>query len=180
MKIRVAARRSLSIAALCGAILAAPACSERVHKQPTIEEAPKLASTIQMGDTATAAQLVKGFHNLEDGRWRWTQKQFALALRPPVQASQKGAVLELHLTVPQSIIDALKSITLTATLGGVALAPETYRKAGEYTYKRDVEPKQISGDAVRIDFQLDKAVPPGTTDQRELGIVVTSAGLVAK
>ena len=38
----------------------------------------------------------------------------------------------------------------------------------------------ISGDAVRIDFQLDKTIAPGASDLRELGIVVESAGLVAK
>jgi hypothetical protein len=43
-----------------------------------------------------------------------------------------------------------------------------------------VDASLISGDAVRIDFQLDKAIAPGASDLRELGIVVESAGLVAK
>ena len=46
--------------------------------------------------------------------------------------------------------------------------------------RRDVDASLISGDAVRVDFQLDKAFAPGATDLRELGIVATSAGLVAK
>ena len=171
-------RSRLGLAAL---LLAAAACNyEKVHKQPTIEEAPRLASTVHMGDPTAAAQLVSGFHDIEGGSWRWTQKQFAVTLRPPAQAARQGAVLELHLTVPEPSIEALKSLTLTASVGGSTLAPETYRKAGAYTYRRDVNASLISGDAVRIDFQLDKAVAPGASDLRELGIVVESVGLVAK
>ncbi len=169
------------VAVLAALLLAAAACNyERIPKQPTIEEAPRLASTVHMGDPADAAQLVSGFYDIEGGGWRWTQKQFAVTLRPPAQAARKGAVLELHLTVPEPSIEALKSLTLTASVGGTALAPETYRKAGAYTYRRDVDASLVSSDAVRIDFQLDKAIPPGATDLRELGIVIESAGLVAK
>ena len=169
------------VAVLTALLLAASACNyERIPRQPTIEEAPRLASTVHMGDATAAAQLVSGFWDIEGGEWRWTQKQFAITLRPPVQAARRGAVLELHLTAPEPSIQALKSLTLTASVGGSTLAPETYRKAGEYIYRRDVDAKLISGDAVRIDFQLDKTIAPGATDLRELGLVVTSAGLVAK
>src|ERR1017187_8062321 len=166
---------------LAALLLAAGACNyEKVPKQPTIEEAPRLASTVHMGDPTAAAQLVSGFHDIEGSGWRWTQKQFAVTLRPPAQAARQGAVLELHLTVPEPSIEALKSLTLTASVGGTILAPETYRKAGAFTFRRDVDASLISGDAVRIDFQLDKAVAPGASDLRELGIVVESVGLVAK
>jgi hypothetical protein len=54
------------------------------------------------------------------------------------RSAQQGAVLELHLTVPPPTIAKLGSITLSASIGDTALAPETYSKAGEYTYRRDV------------------------------------------
>ena len=177
-------RRWAGPAARCGAaalLLAAAGCNyERIPKLPTMEEAPRLASTVHMGDATASAQLVSGFYDIEGGSWRWTKKQFAVTLRPPAQGARQGAVLELHLTVPEPSIGKLKSLTLTASVGGSTLAPETYRKAGAYTYRRDVDAKLISGDAVRIDFQLDKAVAPGASDLRELGIVVESVGLVAK
>ena len=40
-------------------------------------------------------------------------------------------------------------------------------------------PRFKAGDTVRVDFQLDKAIPPGGGDIRELGIVVLSIGLEA-
>jgi hypothetical protein len=63
-------------------------------------------------------------------------------LHPPARSAQQGAVLELHLTVPPPTIEKLGSITLSASIGGAALAPETYSKAGEYTYRRDVPAKR--------------------------------------
>src|ERR1017187_1304689 len=102
------------VAVLTALLLAASACNyERIPRQPTIEEAPRLASTVHMGDATAAAQLVSGFHDIEGGSWRWTQKQFAVTLRPPAQAARQGAVLELHLTVPEPSIGKLKSLTLT-------------------------------------------------------------------
>jgi len=166
--------------ALIVVMLAMAGCSERVHRQATIEEAPQLAATINMGDRSAAGQLVSGFHDNEAGGWRWTERQFAVTLRPPRQAARLGAELELHLSVPQSSIDQLKSLTLTARVGGTALAPETYRKAGDYTYRREIEPGVISGRAARVDFALDHALPPGAADLRELGIVVQSAGMAAR
>jgi hypothetical protein len=91
-----------------------------------------------------------------------------------------GAVLELHLTVPPPAIQKLGSITLSATAGDAALAPETYSKTGDYVYRRDVPASALTGDSVRIDFQLDKAVPPSEADKRELGIIAASVGLAAK
>jgi hypothetical protein len=117
---------------------------------------------------------------VEANAWRWTQGQFAVTLRPPARAAQQGAVLELHLTVPRPSIEKLQRLSLSATVAGTALTPETYTKAGDYIYRRDVPANLLAGDTVRIDFQLDKTMPPGAVDKRELGIVVSSAGLVAQ
>jgi hypothetical protein len=170
--------RTLLLAAL---LVAAPACKHpRVHSTDTIEEAQRLASSVQMADRGAAPQLASGFYEIESNAWRWTMQKFAVNLRPPARAAQQGAVLELHLTVPQPSIQKLGSLTLSAAIGGTALAPETYSKQGEYIYRRDIPANLLAGDAVRIDFQLDKAMPPGNADKRELGIVASSVGLVAK
>lgn len=166
---------------LAALLAAAPACKHpTVHSTDTIEEAPRLASLVHMGDRTMANQLASGFYDIESGAWRWTMQQFAVNLRPPAHSAQQGAVLELHLTVPPPSIRKLGSITLSAAIGGSVLAPETYSKAGEYTYRRDVPANLLGGDAVRIDFQLDKAMPPDDVDKRELGIVTSSVSLAAK
>jgi hypothetical protein len=170
--------RKLLLAALLAAM---PACKHpAVHSTDTIEEAPHLASTVQMSDRTVASQLASGFYDIESNAWRWTMQKFAVNLRPPAHSAQQGAVLELHLSIPPASIRKLGRITLSAALGGTALAPETYAKAGEYNYRRDVPATLLAGDTVRIDFQLDKSVPPDGVDKRELGVVALSVGLVSK
>jgi hypothetical protein len=119
-------------------------------------------------------------HGIEANSWRWTARQFAIALRPPVGAVQKGGVLTLRVTVPPVVIEKEKSVTLSASIGGTPLAPEPYAKAGEYVYKRDVPANLLTGDVVRVDFELDKAMPPSGGDARELGIILLSAALESK
>ena len=144
------------------------------------KEAPGMASTIHMGDPKTATQLISGFYGIEQNAWRWTGRRFSLALAPPLGAAQKGATLQLRLTVPSVIVEKLKTISLSAAIGGSALPPETYTQAGDYTYTREVAPALLAGGSVRVDFQLDKSIPPSGADLRDLGVVVLSAGLELK
>jgi len=170
--------RKLLIAAL---LIAAPACKRAsVRHVDTVEEAPRLVSSVQMGDRTAAKQLIGGFYDIESDSWRWTMQKFAVNLRPPDHSAQQSTVLEFHLTVPPPTIQKLGSVTLGASIGGTALNPETYAKAGEYVYRREVPANLLTGDAVRIDFQLDKAIPPGDVDKRELGVVASGVALVAK
>lgn len=152
---------------------------EVAAKQPDTGAA-RLATTVHVADPKMARQLVGGFHNVENGSWRWTQRQFTVVLGTPAGAAKTGATLELHLTVPPPSIEKLGSLTLTASIDGTDLGPETYSKAGPYVYKRDVPARLLAGDSAKVLFQLDKALQPGGADIRELGVVVTSAGLEPK
>ena len=153
-----------------------PAAGER----PAVESPAQMASTVRVADPKVTGQLVSGFHAVESGSWRWTQRQFTVALGVPAGAAQSGAVLELHLTVPPPSIEKLNSLTLTASIDGADLGPETYSKPGPYVYKREVPARLLAGSSVRVVFALDKAIQPGGADLRELGVVVTSIGLAAK
>ena len=175
------ARRWCCSALLVTLALAPLGCK---RKQAVVQtagnEAPRMASTIHMGDPKTGTQLISGFYGIEQNAWRWTGRRFSLALAPPLGAAQRGGTLQLRLTVPPVIIEKLKTITLSATIGGSALAPETYTQPGDYTYTREVAPALLGGEAVRVDFQLDKSMPPSGADLRDLGVVVLRAGLELK
>jgi hypothetical protein len=149
-------------------------------RQQADQEAPGMASTVHMGDPRIGNQLVSGFYGIEQNAWRWTGRRFSLVLRPPFGSAQKGATLQLRLTVPPVVIEKLKTIALSATIGGSTLPPETYTQAGDYTYTREVAPALLAGESVRVDFQLDKSMPPSGADLRDLGVVVLSAGLGLK
>jgi len=148
--------------------------------ETTSGEAPKIASTVHTADAKLEGQLVNGFYGIEQNSWRWTAQRFSVVLKPPSGAAERGATLNLQLAVPDAILDKLKSVTLTATVGSTSLPPETYSKSGSYAYTRDVPANALTGDTVRVDFQLDKALPPGGGDQRELGVIVNSIGLDGK
>jgi hypothetical protein len=173
-------RRATCALLLLGVALA-PACKGRkVRSRGTDEETPRMASVLNMGDPKAEPQLVTGFYGVEAGAWRWAAKQFTVTLRPPAGSAQKGAKLSVKLTVPPVVIEKNKNVSLSATVGSAALAPETYTTPGDYFYVRDVPASALTGDSVRVDFVLDKAMPPSGADIRELGIIVLSIGLESK
>jgi hypothetical protein len=166
---------------LIAIVAVAPAC--RIKKKPrgaVIEDDGQLASIVNVADPRAAVQLVRGFHGLENDSWRWTMKNFTVALRPPAGSAQSGAHLELKLTIPAAIFDKLGPVTVNARVGAIELAPETYSQAGEATYARDIPASALGGDAVSLDFSVDKAIPPSDQDARELAIIVTTVGLTPK
>ena len=140
----------------------------------------RLASMIQVADPRTKVQLTKGFHEVEQDAWRWTEGSFSAAVRPPMGAEQKGALLVLKFVIPDLVLQQLKSIRLSASVNGLALAPQEYTKPGEYTYSRDVPPTALAAQAVSVDFTLDKFLPPNPPDIRALGVIVSAIGLEAR
>jgi len=174
-------RTRIMLAALAAClVLAGCRSKQKVKVQATEEEAPSLASTIHTADPRVAAQLISGFYGIEDNAWRWTAGKFAVLLRPPRTASQKGAILQLKFALPDPIIGPLKTVAIDATVNGTKLPPETYTKSGEYTYAREVPPNLMAGEAVKVEFAMDKALPPSGSDQRELGLVVSVVGFEPK
>ncbi|MCX6622648.1 MAG: hypothetical protein NTY38_16575 [Acidobacteria bacterium] len=155
-------------------------CRRKKKKAGTQEEDQGMASMVHVADPRTSAQLVRGFHTVEQNAWRWTMARFTVILRPPGTAAKKGATLLAKFSIPETIITHLKKLTLSTSVGNVELPPETYEKAGDYILTRDVPATAFTGDTITVDFSLDKALPPGEVDQRELGIVISSIGLEAK
>lgn len=163
------------------AFTGATACKrKRQARTEVVEDRGSLTSMIAVADPRAAAQLIRGFHKVEDGAWRWTEGKFAVTLRTPAGAARKGAWLQLDFAIPQVSIDRLKSQTLSAVVNAYATAPETYTKAGSYTYKREIPASAMVGDAVTAEFTVDKALPPSAADWRELGVIVTSVGFRPK
>jgi len=97
-------------------------------------------------------------------------------LRPPRTAAANGAVLQLKFAIPDAVLTKMRGVSLSAYVNGTALAPETYTQSGQFVYSRDVPANLLTGDVARVDFSLDKTIPPSGADKRELGVVVTLIG----
>ena len=174
--------RRVTLGAMALVLAFAPAACKRKPPRVDVIENENRAplSSFAMSDPRGAAQLLSGFHNIENNAWRWTMRKFAVILLPPPGAPEKGARLRLELVVPDVVISRRRPLTLSAAAEGVALPPETYTQAGPYTYSRDVPPGVFAAAAVKIDFSLDKYLASGEIEARELGIIVKSIALDTK
>ena len=175
-------QRSAAAATILIAFLALSpvACKRHRHEVALTEEEAPLSTIVHSADARAASQLINGFYPVEHNAWRWTAGKFSVLLRLPRNAASKGAILELRFTIPEVALPQTKSLTLAASLNGAALTPETYTKAGEFTYRREIPASQLEGDSARVDFAVDKTIPPNDSDKRELGVIVTEVGFEPK
>ncbi len=162
---------SLGVISGCGA----PDLSGRTEEEP-----PHSSTEVQVAGPHASSQLISGWYNVERNSWRWTAGKFAVLLRPPIGSAAKGAILAFYFTLPEVVISRLHSVTLFASIHGTKLAPETYQKAGRALYTRDVPANLLSGNAIRIDFELNRVMVPGNGDNRELGVIAERVGLEGK
>jgi len=144
--------------------------------EPAAANVP-LASSLKMNDPGAKEQLSKGFYALESGMWRWTAGNFTVVLKTPAGAAQKGATLTLNLAVSDTILKQVHSQGLTASIGATNLKTEKYLDPGSHTFSAEVPASALTGDTVTIDFSLDNSLPPGPTDRRELGVIVTAVAI---
>jgi hypothetical protein len=158
--------------------LACWGCKRRATADDAPAELPAdLLSSFAVADPRAAVQLTRGFYGLEGNSWRWTAGAFGVVLAPPQGARERGATLELKLSIPDVIFQKLGPMTLRASFHGEALMPETFAAAGEHVYKREIPPSMFGDGAVSIEFTTDRSLPPGEADTRELALVVTAVGL---
>ncbi len=165
------------LAGLQTLFVAVAGCRSEALVRPAPDQSARLASTVYAGDPNSEPQLISGFYGIEEYSWRWTAQRFSVVLRPPEGATGEAANLVVRLGIPEVAIENLHSISLSASIGGSNLAPETYTRPGDHSYVRSVAPNLLTSEEVRIDFQVDKVMPRVGRDDRQLGIVVTSIGL---
>jgi len=156
------------------------ACRRHHAPRGDADDPNKPAMMLDMADSRASMQLVHGFYQLEAGAWRWTGKNFGVSLRVPPNAATNGARVMMKVVVTQAQLDKLKSLTLSARVNGVDLAPETYDHAGQFLYQRDIAATALPQDMATVEFTLDKVAAPASPDIRETGIVVLNVGFMAK
>ena len=172
----------LITAALASALLFVAGCSrhEKTKLELVDDNTPALASIIHVADPRASVQLIKGFHEVEQGAWRWTMGSFAVTLRVPRGGAEKGATLQLKFSLPDTVLQRLKTVTIVANVNGAVLPPQTFSEAGDFVYAQPVPAQALNREAVSVEFTLGKFLPAGSVDQRELGVVVSTIGLEAR
>ena len=181
---RVSAGLRYATAATLAILLLASATACRKRNKPRtdlIQEEPAgLVTMLHTADPRGAVQLLRGFHDVENDAWRWAAGDFAVTLRVPKSAAQKGANLVLKFAVAEPSIQKFGSLTVTGKLDSMDLKPEKYTAAGPATYTREIPANALTGESVTASFKLDKFIPASDADQRDLGVIVSLIGLEVK
>ncbi len=140
-------------------------------------EPAEFLSTVHLADPRATPQLLKGFHALEQGVWRWTERVFAVALKPPPAAPGQEVNVELTFSIVEASISRLGPLTLIATMNGSPVGSQTYGQAGDYTFTKPVPADVLTSETIEAAFELDKVLPPSGSDLRELGVIAVSVAL---
>jgi hypothetical protein len=145
----------------------------RRSKRPGVN----LSSSIEMGDPATARQLISGFGGIEDKQWRWTAQHFSAVLRRPEGAEASGARLTLDFFIPGNQIRDLGALTLSGFVNGSRVGGEEYFAPGEVHYVRNLSAQTLASELTMVEFSFDKVRPPSAEDDRELSAIARSLRL---
>jgi len=170
------AAAALALAVGCSGRDAAIGNGTGASESATVEApAPLPPSNLQMADPAAASYLLSGFHDVEQNAWRWTARKFSARVAPP--ADPAGPVqLKFRFAISEVMIERLKSVRLSASANGHAVGSESYDDPGEHVFQEAL-PAGLAPGPLRIDFELDRAIPAGVIETRELGVIAVSLSL---
>jgi tRNA (mo5U34)-methyltransferase len=123
----------------------------------------------KLPDPWLGCDLEGGWHGLEGGSWRWTERVFSVRL---AAASARGGKLRFRFTLPAAVLRETGPLRLRAEAGGAPLSSCEYGSEGEHTYEQAVPDVAVRDGVLPVRFELDKAMRPGGSDVRELGVQV--------
>lgn len=171
-------RRLIGTLALV-ALLAGGSCKTRKPRNEVLvdDNEATLSEVVPANDSRVTSQLVRGFYELESGTWRWTMPKFAIRFLVPAQAKEKGAVLKCELVLPDVIYKSTGPVKLSATAGGTSLGEQPLAQTGDHSVSYAIPAAALTTETITVEFSLDKALPPGTVDPRELGLIFIKSGL---
>ncbi len=114
------------------------------------------------------SELAEGWHEEEEGYFRWTQRAFSVRLRQPCG---RASELRFRFRVADALVREAGSVRLRASMDGVELPECKYSEGGEQLYVQEL-PQTPRKDFVTVRFELDKVYGPKPSDPRELGLQV--------
>jgi tRNA (mo5U34)-methyltransferase len=124
--------------------------------------------------------LERGWHELEYGAARWTERRFSARL--DVAAPLAPATLRFRFHLPEALVGRRPLTRLRASVNGSPLPPAEFSTPGEHEYSATLP--SVPAGVAAIEFELSfeheaAAVGPTDSDQRELGVMVYFTGETA-
>jgi hypothetical protein len=125
-------------------------------------------------DFSRAIQLLDGWYPLEEGKWRWTERSFAVQLELPV-GHRHPDTLVAHFYLPGSVFDSLPAIVLGAEVNGITLPSVRYSRPGEHVYEMPIPLEATRDTGLLTRFTL-RDTFRADGDPRPLGLLVNFSG----
>jgi hypothetical protein len=176
-------RRAIVISPLVYPLAVSSCRPRRDLSQYTIEDyKANLLSEIQLGNPEHGPQLKSGFHQIEEGSWRWTEPEFSVELKAPFAGQKAGATLYVKAVLPEVILLKTGPVTCKARVNSTELGQHTYPKAGEIDFRLEVPPAALRAEELIFTFTVSPGLPPNSFpgDGRALGWIVSAIGLEKK
>ena len=112
-----------------------------------------------------SVHLLEGWHAIEQNSFRWTERSFSIEIKRPHLIQFSTLRFDFRLPSPEPV-------TLSAKVNGAEVPPATFDTEGEQSYTIQIPDQARQAAAIRIDFSIDKWLPAGDRDERELGLLV--------
>lgn len=109
-----------------------------------------------------------GWHSLENGHARWTERVFSLSAERPQGASR----FRFRFFLPPSSLDQTGPLTLSVRASGHDCGAQVFSFSGDQVFEGEI-PDGIGDQPIDFSFSLDHCLPPGDKDHRELGVLVS-------
>lgn len=111
--------------------------------------------------------LGRGWHELEYGSSRWTERKFSVSIDVPQALAP--ATLRFAFQIPDALTAVRPTTTLWASVNGLRLPAAQYSTPGEHEYSATIA--SVPEGRVEIELELGAAARIGS-DERELGVQV--------
>lgn len=160
---------------VCGYLPVGDTNQSTPHTKEHDERAFCLVRNRRRTDPGLTARLVKGWHDLEEGHWRWTERTFSVEFS--TADLRTDAVLELEFVYPDPLKERADSLEVKAAIGETALPAAQFTSTGEQVYRATIPFGLLQSPTTLVRFELDQALPPDSKDRRERGIIALSVGL---
>ena len=116
-------------------------------------------------------ELLNGWHAAEYGAWHWSERRFSVRLR--TRTGVTPCRLRFSFSLPEILLSDTPSISVRASVNGVALPPVSYCFPGGNLYVQSLPEGCIQeGEDVVIEFEVDRSVTGVGGDERELALQV--------
>jgi hypothetical protein len=126
----------------------------------------------RLAENTCGLDLERGWHELEHGGWRWTERRFSLRLNLSAPLAPATLRLVFHLSEP--VLARRPAVTVEAKLNGQPLPPATFSTPGEHEYTATIA--ALPAGPAHVEFELDSALAPVGGEEREIGGILISFG----